>query len=195
MKNLDLFLDQHHTAIIVIAVVTGYIYISYYIVKFFKFIKKTDNMLIEIFRTPCQGYTIGKLFITGQFFCNTLEDQIRDLNHNGKFDQGEIKIPTKTAIPCGSYDMIINYSNRFKRPMPRLLNVPGFNGILIHSGNTQEDTAGCILLGENKVKGMVINSTSIFKTFYERISKYLISSKFQSIKVIIYDQPYKNAAA
>ncbi len=152
-------------------------------------------MIIEIFRYPQNGYTIGKLFITGRYFCDTLEDEIRDLNHNGQFDQGEIKIPARTAIPCGSYNLVINYSNRYKRPMPRLLNVPNFSGILIHPGNTTEDTAGCILVGENKVKGMVINSTSIFKTFYLRISKFLISSKFQKIKVIIYDQPYKKAAA
>jgi len=100
-----------------------------------------------------------------------------------------------TAIPCGSYNLVINYSNRYKRPLPRLLNVPNFSGILIHPGNTTEDTAGCILVGENKVKGMVINSTSIFKTFYHRISQFLVSSKFQKIKVIIYDQPYKKAAA
>lgn len=93
-------------------------------------------------------YTIGKLYINGEYFCDTLEDTVRDK-----------KIPNKTAIPAGTYKVIVNTSPRFKRLLPRLLDVPGFEGILIHRGNTPEDTSGCILVGENKVKGKVINST------------------------------------
>lgn len=93
-------------------------------------------------------YTIGNLYIDGVRFCDTLEDTER-----------ETKIPGKTAIPAGRYRVIVNVSPKFKRELPRLLNVPGFEGILIHRGNTPEDTAGCILVGENKIKGKVINST------------------------------------
>lgn len=98
------------------------------------------------------SYTIGKLYIDGQYFCDTLEDKVRDLTH-------EKKIPGQTAIPPGEYEIVVNISPRFRRKLPRLLNVPGFEGILIHRGNTSEDTAGCILIGENKQTGRIINST------------------------------------
>ena len=104
-------------------------------------------------------YTIGKMYIDGEYFCDTLEDQVRDLNKNGKFDNGEVKIAGETAIPYGRYQVVVTMSPRFKRELPRLLNVPNFEGILIHRGNTDKDSAGCLLLGENKVKGKVINST------------------------------------
>lgn len=97
-------------------------------------------------------YTIGKLYVDGQYFCDTLEDKVRNLSR-------EKKVPGQTAIPSGEYEVIVNVSPRFKRKLPRLLNVPGFEGILIHRGNTPEDTAGCILVGENKQPGRVINST------------------------------------
>lgn len=98
-------------------------------------------------------YTIGKLYIDGHYFCDTLEDQVRDLIK-------EKKVPGKTAIPAGHYEVIVNISSRFRRKLPRLLNVPEFEGILIHRGNTENDTSGCILVGENKMKGKVINSTT-----------------------------------
>ena len=97
-------------------------------------------------------YTIGKLYMDGKYFCDTLEDQVRDLTK-------ERKIPGRTAIPAGAYEIVVNVSPRFKRKLPRLLDVPGFDGILIHRGNTAEDTAGCILVGENRERGKVINST------------------------------------
>lgn len=65
----------------------------------------------------------------------------------------------QTAIPTGNYKIIVNLSPKFKRNLPRLIDVPGFDGILIHRGNTDKDTSGCILIGENKVVGKVINST------------------------------------
>lgn len=99
---------------------------------------------------PC--YTVGRLSIDGVYFCDTLEDRVRDLTK-------ENKIPGQTAIPAGRYEVIVNISPRFKRKLPRLLAVPGFDGILIHRGNTAQDTAGCILVGENKATGKVINST------------------------------------
>ena len=98
-------------------------------------------------------YTIGKLEVDGEFFCDTLEDRVRDLSR-------EKKVLGETAIPAGCYDVVVNWSPRFQRRLPRLLNVPGFEGILIHRGNRAKDTAGCILVGENKVKGEVVNSTA-----------------------------------
>ena len=104
-------------------------------------------------------YTIGKMYIDGDYFCDTLEDRVRDINKNGKFDNGEVKVAGETAIPYGRYQVVVTMSPKFKRKLPRLLNVPNFEGILIHRGNTDKDSAGCLLLGENKVKGKVINST------------------------------------
>ena len=75
------------------------------------------------------GYTVGRLYVDGKFFCNTLEDTVRDLNR-------ERKIPGKTAIPYGEYKVVFNWSPKFGRNLPRLLNVPAFEGILIHPGNT-----------------------------------------------------------
>lgn len=99
-----------------------------------------------------QFYTIGDLFVNGTYLCNTLEDTVRLLTI-------EKKIPGKTAIPAGKYKVIVNKSPKFKRDLPRLLDVPHFEGVLIHRGNIPEHTEGCILVGENKVKGKVINST------------------------------------
>ena len=84
---------------------------------------------------------------------------MRDLNKNGVFDGDEKKVYAETAIPYGTYNVVVDYSPKFKRELPRLQNVKHFEGILIHRGNTAEDSAGCILVGENKVKGKVINST------------------------------------
>ena len=97
-------------------------------------------------------YTIGRLFIDGVKLCDTLEDPVRDLTC-------EAKVPGKTAIPEGRYKVIVNRSPKFKRLLPRLLDVPHFDGILIHRGNTAADTAGCILPGENRIVGRVVNST------------------------------------
>ncbi len=97
-------------------------------------------------------YTIGKLYVEDEYFCDTLEDRVRDLKI-------EKKVPGETAIPAGRYDVVVTMSPRFKRELPRLLNVPWFEGILIHRGNTAKDTSGCILVGENREPGKVLNST------------------------------------
>ena len=116
------------------------------------------ELLLE--RKWCKpDYTIGRLYVNGKFYCNTLEDTVRDINKNGTFDCGEFKISGHTAIPYGKYEVIVNYSPKFKRELPRLLNVKHFDGILIHRGNTPRDSSGCILVGENTKKGMVLNST------------------------------------
>lgn len=117
-------------------------------------------------------YTIGHMYINGVYFCDTLEDPVRDANKNGVFDNGEKKIAGDTAIPYGTYPVTVNVSPKFKRELPRLSGVAKFEGVLIHRGNTAKDTAGCILVGENKVKGKVINSTS----YEERIVKYCKSA-------------------
>lgn len=141
------------------------------------------ELLLE--RKWCKpDYTIGRLFVNDKFFSNTLEDTVRDINKNGTFDCGEFKISGHTAIPYGEYEVIVNYSPKFKRELPRLLNVPHFEGILIHRGNTHKDSSGCILVGENKQKGMVLNSTK-YELELTKILKEAISRKEKiTIKIV-----------
>lgn len=122
-------------------------------------------------------YTIGKLYIDDDYFCDTLEDTVRDLNKDGKFNNGEKKIKGKTAIPYGTYEIKWTYSPRFKKYTPQLMNVPSFEGIRIHSGNSSTDTEGCLLLGENKKVGMVLNSRATINKFYPLIKKACSNGK------------------
>lgn len=91
-------------------------------------------------------FTIGSLSIDGVWHCWTGEDAVRD-DPNPTTPQNEGKVYGQTAIPAGTYHVIVNLSPRLKKRMPRLLNVPGFDGILIHKGNDAGDTSGCILIG------------------------------------------------
>ena len=121
-----------------------------------------------------KDYTIGRLFIDGKYFCDTLEDPVRQL------DSADDKIYSKTAIPAGKYKVSMSivspkYSIRKSYNwcggrLPRLLDVPFFEGILIHSGNTPDHTAGCILVGENKIKGQVINSMNTLKNLWVKLN-------------------------
>jgi hypothetical protein len=107
--------------------------------------------------------TIGKLSVNGKFLCLTLEDKDRDLvSTMAAADVAKIKVFAKTAIPRGRYKIILNQSTRFKKEMPLLLDVPGFAGIRIHSGNTSEDTEGCILVGENQQANFIGESRKAF---------------------------------
>lgn len=121
-------------------------------------------------------YTVGQLYIDGRYWCDTLEDRVRDLSK-------ERKVAGETAIPAGTYDVVVNISPKFKRLLPRLLSVPHFEGVLIHRGNTAADSAGCILVGENKAKGKVLNST----IWEHRITEYLLDAqnKGEDIKITV----------
>lgn len=126
-------------------------------------------------------YTIGKLYIDDKYFCDTLEDTVRDLNKNGKFDNGEKKIYGETAIPYGTYRVTTSVvSPRFKNrswakpyggKVPRLLNVPSFDGVLLHPGSSSQDTNGCILIGRNTIKGRLTDSQKTFHSLMERIKE------------------------
>lgn len=110
---------------------------------------------------PKKDYTVGRLYVDDRLFCNTLEDRIVDKNKNGVFDGDEKKVYGESAIPYGTYKIIYNWSPKFGRNLPRLLNVPHFEGILIHPGNTATDSAGCILVGKNTEVGRLTNSRYI----------------------------------
>lgn len=134
---------------------------------------------------PKETYTIGKLYYIDEdtqakrYICDTLEDTDRRLDSSMSEDAiKKLKVYAETAIPTGTYQVSLNvvspkYSKRkyYKDlcggKVPRLLNVKGYDGVLIHIGNTNKDTAGCILVGENMVKGRVINSTKAFEKLYK----------------------------
>lgn len=122
-------------------------------------------------------YTIGKLYIDDVYFCDTIEDTVRDINKSGKFDNGEQKIKWKTAIPYGTYEIKWTYSPRFKKYTPQLMNVPSFEGIRIHAGNTSADTEGCLILGKNKQVGKVLNSRATINKFYPIIKEACSNGK------------------
>lgn len=102
--------------------------------------------------------TMGKLMVDGVFECYTLEDVVR-----------ATKIAGETAIPAGTYKVIIDMSNRFKRLLPLVVDVPGFAGIRIHPGNTAKDTEGCILVGTSRSKDFVGNSRVAFDALFKKM--------------------------
>lgn len=107
----------------------------------------------------CSNYCIDKLYINNEYFSDALEDPDRGLTDSMSLEEiKKIKIKGNTCIPYGTYNVTITYSPRFKKNLPLLNNVKGFDGIRIHSGNTPQDTEGCLLPGFNKVKGQVIDS-------------------------------------
>lgn len=98
-------------------------------------------------------YTIGRLEDeNGVKICDTLEPKYRD------YKGGELKVPRKSAVPEGTYPVVVTKSKKFGKYLPLLVGVPGFEGIRIHSGNTVNDTEGCILVGQNLIKGKVLLS-------------------------------------
>ena len=140
-------------------------------------------------------YTIGKLYVDGEYVCDTIEDTVRDLDKDGKFANGEVKIPGKTAIPYGRYEITMKvkspkYSNfskyswakKYDGYLPRLLNVSQFDGVLMHVGNSALDSEGCIIVGENKVVGKVINSVN---TFRRLMDDYIVPAKKRNERIVI----------
>ena len=107
-------------------------------------------------------FTIGKFYIDGVFHCFSLEDKVR---------QGE-KVNGQTAIPNGTYSVVIDVSTRFGKQLPHILDVPNFTGVRIHPGNTSKDTEGCILLGQNWTGGdFISNSKVAFDSFFKKLQE------------------------
>jgi hypothetical protein len=120
-------------------------------------------MLIEVKRFEFKDtYTIGKMYIDNIYECYTLEDVVRT----------GAKVNGQTAIPTGTYNLIINHSNRFNRDLPLLENVPNFTGVRIHAGNTSAHTEGCILVGTTwSGKDFIGNSRVAFNKLFEKLKK------------------------
>lgn len=127
-------------------------------------------MELTLIRNKSQGNsTLGVLFVDGKLECYTLEDVVRD-----------VKVHGKTAIPRGRYNVTVTMSNRFKKLLPLLANVPNFEGVRIHPGNTSEDTEGCILVG---VGTALVNGSPVVTDSRTAFSK--LFSKIQACKTSI----------
>ena len=119
-------------------------------------------MKIDVVRNLCSDIcTIGDLFIDGLFTCYTLEDVVRP--------SSEPKVFGETAIPYGTYPLVVTFSPHFQRDLPLLVDVPGFSGVRIHPGNTVADTEGCLLLGLGKTSNSVTQSVAAFNVVFPQI--------------------------
>jgi Family of unknown function (DUF5675) len=116
------------------------------------------------------GCTTGELLIDGVFSCYTLEDVVREIAGQSVESW---KVDGRTAIPRGRYEVIIDKSTRFQRDMPHILNVPGFTGVRIHSGNTAEQTEGCVLVGKIKQENLILKSRDAFNEFFPKLQAAL----------------------
>lgn len=124
-------------------------------------------MEIRLIREPTiDGVTMGVLFLDGHYQCFALEDQLRE--QPGQ-PVSAWKIPKQTAIPAGRYRVVLTPSVRFQRPLPLLVDVPGFTGVRIHSGNTVSDTEGCILVGKDRQEGRILQSRIALDLLYNKL--------------------------
>jgi hypothetical protein len=132
-------------------------------------------MFLNLIRdTNTSKTTTGKLYIDGIYQCDTLEDVLRST--------GE-KVYGETAIPSGEYEVVINFSTKYQRPMIQLLDVPMFQGIRIHSGNKAEDTEGCILVGTRKGIDWLTNSVKAYTPLFDKINKAFEANDKITIKI------------
>ena len=156
--------------------------------------------MLRLERTALKAkYTIGHLYVMQDgkklYVCDTIEDTVRDLNKNGKFDAPhEKKIKTLTAIPYGTYYVgwakspkfsnyeKYPYTKKYNGVMPWVRNVPHFEGILIHCGSSEKSSAGCLIVGYNKVVGRVVDSQ---KAFYHLMDNYLWPARKRGQKIYI----------
>lgn len=156
---------------------------------------RTMELVIDRkWKTPT--YTISNLTINGEWFCNVLEDKDRNLDNSMTIAEiVKTKVPSSTAIPRGTYEITLDvYSPKFGETyfykklcngkLPRLLNVKGFEGVLIHSGNTDKDTNGCLLVGYNTEKGKVLNSQDTFRKLYNKLLEAKNKGEKITIKIL-----------
>ena len=142
-------------------------------------------MELELLRTTrTANSTIGELILDGQFECFILEDRDRGLKKEMTLSElKNKKIKTQTAIPEGRYEVIISFSARFKKQLPLLLDVPAYEGIRVHPGNTAANTEGCLLPGRNKKVDEVTSSRLAFNALFEKLKAATLHEKiFITIK-------------
>lgn len=130
-------------------------------------------------------HTIGRLFIGERWFCDTLENEVRDFNKDGDLDdEGEGKIYGKTAIPYGRYQVVVTRSSRFRRDLPLILDVKHFTGIRIHRGSTVEHTKGCILVGLNTHMARLSHGEYYEKKLVSELKRFTKEGKKIYINII-----------
>lgn len=119
-----------------------------------------------------KDYCIGKLYINGKYFCDTLEDVDRGLDDSMTEEEiRSIKVKGQTAIPVGIYTVLMTYSPKYQKIMPLINNVKGYSGIRIHSGNSAKDTEGCLLVGKNTVVGRLTDSRNTFNALFKKLQQ------------------------
>lgn len=140
-------------------------------------------------------YTIGELYVNNKLFCDTLEDKDRGLLDSMSLDEIKSKkVYGQTAIPKGTYEITLDvvspkfskypfYMEVCKGKLPRLQNVKGFEGILIHAGNTDKDSAGCLLVGMNLERGKVLKSQETFRKLYKMLSEAKLRGEYIQITI------------
>lgn len=136
-------------------------------------------MKIEVNRIfKASTYTIGELSVNDNYLCDTLEDRVRS--------EGE-KVYGETAIPAGTYTVVLSYSNRFKKVMPEIQNVPNFTGVRIHCGNSSKDTEGCLLVGkwDGKTENWISDSKNSYNKLYPLLEEAF--NKKENITITIKD--------
>lgn len=145
-------------------------------------------MLIEVKREyKKKDYTIGKMYIDGEYFCDTLEDTDRGLAQGMALSSlKEMKEYGKTAIPTGEYVLTITYSNRFAKMMPLINDVPAFSGARIHPLNSSKETEGCIGVGicDNPNKDWIRDSRNTYNKLM-RILEYRLDTMHEDVKIRI----------
>jgi len=139
-------------------------------------------MLLEVRREPsANACTLGSLYVDGAFECFTLEDVIREVALQ---PVALWKIPGETAIPSGTYQVMVTMSDRFQRLLPLLVDVPGFVGVRIHSGNCAADTEGCILVGRRRGTATVLESRLAFQALFAKIQAAMARGETVQVKVV-----------
>ena len=138
-------------------------------------------MLLEVKREPsANDCTLGSLYVDGEFECFTLEDVVREVP---ELAVEKWKIPGETAIPSGTYPVRVTMSSRFQKVLPLLLNVPGFDGVRIHSGNVAADTEGCILVGQRRTPTGLLASRAAFNALFAKIKAAIARDEAIEIRI------------
>ncbi|MGA8151997.1 MAG: DUF5675 family protein [Terriglobales bacterium] len=147
-------------------------------------------MLLEVKREPsAAACTLGSLYVDGEFECFTLEDVVREVP---MLAVEKWKVPDETAIPSGTYEVIVDESAHFQKLLPLLLKVPGFEGVRIHSGNVAADTEGCILVGKRRTANAVLASRAAFNALFGKIKTAIAEG--QTVRVRITNPPLLTSA-
>ena len=127
-------------------------------------------------------YTVGKMYIDGEYITDTIEDRFREI------EKKEDKVYGVTAIPCGSYPVVLDFSSKYSKMMPHILDVPYFSGIRIHSGNSDEDSLGCLIVGDycpGVAGGWLKNSRIAYSKVFEKLQQASDKSERIFITILI----------